>query len=236
MSSSAQAGLPVFILDCDNTLLDNDALKADLSSRLQALLGPARSDELWVLYEQVRAETGVVDYPLALERFRPRLHDEHLFAAVRAVVMDYPFAERLYPETLPTLAYLRAIGFPTIVSDGDQVYQRLKIEASGLAAAVNRHVLIYAHKEQHLEEIILRWPAPFYVMVDDKARILAATKARFPQRFVTVQVCQGHYGMEPPVPGLTPDLTLAHIGDLRALRIADLRAHLAESAGGDLRD
>jgi FMN phosphatase YigB (HAD superfamily) len=226
MSATSSVGSAVFLLDCDNTLLDNDALKADLASRLQALLGPERAARLWTLYEQVRAETGVVDYPLAIERLRAEVHDDALIAAVKAVVLDYPFAERLYPATLPTLAYLRTIGVPTVLSDGDAVYQPLKIERSGLAAAVDQHVRVYAHKEQHLDEILALWPAPFYVMVDDKARILSATKAAYPERFVTVWVRQGHYGLDPETSAPAPDVTLAHIGDLRAWGLDALRAHL----------
>jgi FMN phosphatase YigB (HAD superfamily) len=221
--SSGSEEPAVFIMDCDNTLLDNDALKADLSSRLGALLGPQRNARLWEIYEQVRAETGVVDYPRTIERFRAEMDDDNLITAVLAIVMDYPFAERLYPDALATLEHLRSIAFPTIVSDGDQVYQPLKIARSGLAAAVEGHVLVYAHKDEHLDEIMALWPAPFYVMVDDKASILAATKAQYPGRFVTVWVRQGHYGIELTVPTPAPDVTLAHIGDLRAWGLDALR-------------
>ncbi len=227
MSATAgSVGPAAFIIDCDNTLLDNDALKADLSTRLQALLGPERNARLWTIYEHVRAETGVVDYPRTIERFGAELHDDRLVEAIKAVVMDYPFAEQLYPQTLPTLAHVRAIAFPGIVSDGDQVYQPLKIQRSGLAAAVEHHVLVYTHKQEHLEEIMALWPAPFYVMVDDKARILADTKAQYPDRFVTVWVRQGHYGLEPNVPTPAPDVTVDHIGDLCDLGLDTLRAHL----------
>jgi hypothetical protein len=215
------------MLDCDNTLLDNDALKADLADRLRALLGPHRDSAFWRLYEDVRAETGTVDYPLTIERFRAVLGDETLLEAVRAIVMDYPFALRLYPDALATLAHLRTIGQPTIVSDGDQIYQPLKIARSGLAAAVEQRVLIYIHKEVHLDEIAARWPAEFYVMVEDKAQILSATKARLPDRFVTIHVRQGHYGLEPVTSTPAPDLTIGRIGDLRGLTLDTVRQHLA---------
>jgi FMN phosphatase YigB (HAD superfamily) len=140
--------------------------------------------------------------------------------------MDYPFAERVYPGALETLAYLRRIAFPAIVSDGDGVYQPLKIERAGLAAAVEGHVLIYVHKEEHLDEILARWPAPFYVMVDDKQRILSATKARMPDRFVTVHVRQGHYGIDPERFDPAPDLSIAHIADLRGFSLAELRGQV----------
>lgn len=216
----------VFVLDCDNTLLDNDALKADLDAGLHQILSPELVGHFWQVYEEVRAESGTVDLPETLERFRVDCPDAAVVERIRALVMDYPFAQQLYPETLAMLAYLRTIGTPTIVSDGDQVYQRLKIERSGLAAAVEGHVLIYVHKEEHLEELMGRWPASFYVMVDDKARILSETKARFPGRFVTVHVRQGHYGTDEQGYPLPPDVSLAGIGDLRTLTVEELRCHL----------
>ena len=216
----------VFVLDCDNTLLDNDALKADLDAGLHQILHLELVGRFWQVYEEVRAESGTVDLPATLERFRADCSDAAKVERIRALVMDYPFAQRLYPETLETLAYLKTIGMPTIVSDGDQIYQRLKIERSGLAASVEEHVLIYIHKEEHLEDLMGRWPASFYVMVDDKARILSETKARFPERFVTVHVRQGHYGTDEQDYPLPPDVSLAGIGDLRTLSLEELRRRL----------
>ena len=227
MATPAPVGPAVFILDCDNTLLDNDALKDDLDVQLQALLGEEMAERFWRIYEEVRKQTGTVDYPETIEYFRYELHDNALLERVRTLIMDYPFAEHLYPGALDTLAHLRSIAFPTIVSDGDDIYQPLKIERAGLAAAVGGNVLIYLHKEEHLDEIFARWPAPFYVMVDDKAHILSATKARFPDRFVTVHVRQGHYGLDPERFDPAPDVSIAHIADLRNFGLADLRAHLS---------
>lgn len=217
----------VFLLDCDNTLLDNDTLKADMAAQLRALLGQELSERFWQEYEEVRRLTGIVDLPLTFERFAPQLSNANAIQQVEALVMDYPFERRLYPETLETLRHLRAIGLPTIVSDGDTVYQPRKIERSGLAEAVNWQVLIYAHKEDHLDEIIARWPGRYYVIVDDKARILAAVKRLHPDRFVTVHVTQGHYSkafvqFAPP-----PDITIAQIGELRAIDVSDFARHLA---------
>ena len=217
----------VFLLDCDNTLLDNDGLKDDLNARLRALLGEQMAARFWQVYEAVRDEEGTVDLPLTFERFRADCRDEEMLASVRSAVMDYPFAERVFPATLPTLAYLRTLGMPAILSDGDSVYQPHKIEHSGLAEAVEWQVAIYIHKEQHIEEVMIRWPADFYVLVDDKAHILTAVKAMLPDRFVTVHVRQGHYStarQEPPL----PDVSIDHIDALRALTLADLRAHLRQ--------
>jgi FMN phosphatase YigB (HAD superfamily) len=227
MATPGTVGPAVFILDVDDTLLDNDALKADLDAHLGALLGPARLARFWQVYEEVRADTGAVDYPLTLARFAPELADNALLAQMRAIIFGYPFAQCLYPGALDTIHHLREVAFPSIVSDGDAVYQPLKIERSGLAAAVDGHVLVYVHKEEHLDEVMARWPAPFYVMVDDKARILAATKAAYPARFVTVHVRQGHYGLDPQRFDPPPDVTLATIGDLRSCALPDLQQHLA---------
>lgn len=215
----------VFLLDCDNTLLDNDALKADMAARLHALLGDALSARFWVEYEDVRAETGLVDLPLTLERFAHATGEAALVARARASIMDYPFASRLYPDTLATLAFLRGVGQPAILSDGDLVYQPRKIERSGLAAAVEGRVLVYAHKEEHLPAVMARWPAAMYVLVDDKGRILAEAKRIYPARFVTVHVAQGHYAREDFSPAA--DVRLPQIGALRGLKLADLRRFAA---------
>jgi FMN phosphatase YigB (HAD superfamily) len=225
MTTPAPGLPPVFVLDVDNTLLDNDAIKADLDGHLRALLGDEPTERFWRLYEDARMASDTVNLPLTLESFAPEVADPAVVARVRSIVMDYPFTKRLYPDTLATLAHLREIGLPAIVSDGDNIYQPLKIEQSGLAAAVDWRVLIYVHKEEHLDEIMARWPANIYVMVDDKARILSETKRLYPDLFVTIHVRQGHYGLDPLVYSPAPDLTVDHIGDLRTFTLAQLTHH-----------
>lgn len=214
----------VFVLDCDNTLLDNDSVKTEMDAQLKALLGEALTVQFWQVYEEVRKRVGGVDLPTTFAEFRHYLSDDATLARVRSIIMDFPFATRLYPTTLPTLRYLRTVGLPTIVSDGDSVYQPRKIELSGLAGAVNGQWVVYTHKEERLNEVMERWPADFYVMVDDKARILSATKRLFPNRFVTVHILQGHYAEESYTPA--PDITLRDIGDLQTLDLNDLRRYL----------
>ncbi len=151
----------VFLLDVDNTLLDNDRLKDDLARQLRELLGEALAVQFWDEYEAVRVATGVVDLPLTFERFEPYVPDAERMAAVRTIIMDYPFAACVYPETMATLAHLRTLGRPVIVSDGDTAFQPRKIEQSGLAEAVEWQMVIYIHKEEHLDEIIARWPSSY---------------------------------------------------------------------------
>jgi FMN phosphatase YigB (HAD superfamily) len=224
MTASASTR-PVFVLDVDNTLLDNDALKADIDRRLRALVGDAAAARFWQIYEDVRMASDVVNYPLALEVFADELRDAELARKLHELVMDDDFPRYVYPDAFPTLAHLRTLGLPVIVSDGDSVYQPLKIERSGLAAAVNGEVLVFIHKEAHLEEIMARWPSDLYVMVDDKANILAETKRRFPDRFVTIHVRQGHYGQDPQRYSPAPDIEVHRIGDLRTLTLDELTRH-----------
>ena len=211
----------VFILDCDNTLLDNDAVKADMDARLHALLGDGLAARFWETYEVVRDKQGVVDLPMTFIAFQPILRDDDLLDRVQAAIMDYPFQTRLFPQSLGAIAHLETMGRAVIVSDGDTVYQPRKIERSGLGAAVHGQWVVYTHKEEHLAEVMAHWPAEFYVMVDDKARILAETKRRLPERFVTVHIMQGHYAGESYTPA--PDLTLPSIGDLQSLDLSALR-------------
>lgn len=225
-TNNAGTSLPVvYLLDCDNTLLDNDALKAAFRERLLDLLGPDLAARFWQMYEEVRQEVGVVDLPLTFERFAPLCPTPQVADQVRATVMEYPFAAHLYPHTLETIAYLKRVGLPIVLSDGDEVYQPLKIRASGLEAAVNGEVMIVDHKENYVDDFMRRWPASFYVAVDDKGRILAELKKALPARFVTVQVMQGHYAGTEYQPG--PDLRIAQIGELRDHPPAELARYLA---------
>ena len=216
----------VFLLDCDNTLLDNDAVKTDMDAQLRALLGTEMADTFWTQYEEVRKLVGSVDLPLTFERFDERHPDPAVAAQLRTIIMDYPFASRVYPETMATIAHLKTLGLPTILSDGDSLYQPRKIEQSGLAEAVNYQAVIYTHKEEHIEEIMTRWPARFYVVVDDKGRILSALKRGWPERFVTVHVAQGHYAQSGTPETPPPDITIGGIGELQYLTLADFHVHL----------
>lgn len=223
---AAEENPVVFLLDVDNTLLDNDGVKSDESARLQAVLGPALTEAFWREYEVVRHLTGMIDMPLTFERFDAQIPDPETRRQVRAAFMEYPFAERLFPATLDTVAYLGRIGLPVVLSDGDSVYQPLKVEKSGIGDAVGGRVVIVPHKEDHLDEVFARWPAPFYVMIDDKASILAALKRLHPDRFVCVQVLQGHYARATGKTAPPPDIVLHEIGEARGLSLDALRAHL----------
>ncbi len=223
-SQSANTPPIVFILDCDNTVLDNDAVKSEMDTRLRNLLGAALTEEFWRIYENVRDQSGTVNLPATFAELRLALSSDNRLELARRVVMDFPFQSYLYPTTLDTLDTLKRHGMPVIVSDGDTVYQPHKIIQSGLASAVNDQWVVYIHKEERLDAIMERWPARFYVMIDDKARILAETKARRPDRFVTIHIRQGHYAAATASPA--PDLALDSIGAVRDLDFASLSDYL----------
>lgn len=186
----------VFLIDVDNTLLDNDRAKADVARAIRELVGPDRAARFWSLYEEVRDEYGVVDYPETLRRFRRAFPEESRLTDVDRTVLDVAFERYLYPRALDVIAHLWRLGEPAILSDGDRVYQPMKIERSGVLLAVRGNVLVYEHKEDHLAEVQRRFPAAHYVHIDDKAALLTRTRASLGDRVTTVHVRQGHYATE----------------------------------------
>ena len=216
----------VFLLDVDNTLLDNDHVMADLMRHLEREVGHERQQRYWAIFEELRDELGYADYLGALQRYRvehPR--DPHLLT-VSHFLVNYPFANRLFPNSLDVIEHLRAWGPTVILSDGDVVFQPRKVERSGLFEAVERNVLIYIHKEVELDDVERRYPADRYVLVDDKLRILAAVKKVWGKRVTTVFPRQGHYATDPAaLAGHPPaDVTIERIGELLDHDLAGLIA------------
>jgi FMN phosphatase YigB (HAD superfamily) len=206
----------VFLLDVDNTLIDNDRVKKDLGRVIESLVSADRASRFWSLYEQVREEAGVVDFPETLRRFRRAFPDEPRAEDVDRAVLDVPFDRYLYPRALDVIARLWAHGEVAILSDGDRVYQPAKIARAGLLLATRGNVLVYEHKEDHLAEVERRFPARHYVHVDDRASLLARTKTVLGTRATTIHVRQGHYASETQ-PGPAPDLEIDRIADLLTL-------------------
>lgn len=206
----------IFLFDVDNTLIDNDRVTEDLRRHLDQEVGSERQRRYWVLFEELRRELGYADYLGALQRYRieyPR--DPHLLT-VSHFLVNYPFADRLFPRALDVMAQAKRAGRVVILSDGDVVFQPRKVERSGLHRAVDGNVLIYIHKERELEDVERRFPADRYVLVDDKVRILSAVKAVWGSRVTTVFPRQGHYAMDSEEVARfpAPDVTVYVIADL----------------------
>lgn len=206
----------VVLFDVDNTLLDNDRIAVDLTRHLDEEIGTRGERQYWAIFEELRAQLGYVDYLGALQRYRqayPR--DPHLLTLSR-FLLNYPFAERLFPQACEVVRKTAEWSSPVILSDGDVVFQPRKIDRSGLYEAVEGHVLIYIHKEKELDDVEQRYPADHYVLVDDKLRILTAVKAYWGERVTTVFPRQGHYATDPEVLRTFPsaDLSIDRIGDL----------------------
>jgi FMN phosphatase YigB (HAD superfamily) len=216
----------VFLFDVDNTLLDNDRVAADLQRHLANEFGAEGAREYWRIFEQLRGELGYADYLGALQRYRVEHARAPRLLVVSHFLINYPFAERLFPDAVKVIKHVEQWGAAVILSDGDVVFQPLKISRSGLADAVSGRVLIYVHKEQELDNVEQRYPAEHYVLVDDKLRILTAIKKLLGPRVTTVFVRQGHYATDPKTVGTYPpaDISIARIGDL-------LQYHLPELLG-----
>lgn len=216
----------VFLVDVDNTLLDNDRVAADLRERLTHEFGLASSERYWALFEQLRTELGYADYLGALQLYRKEVKGEGPEALrllqLSSFLIDYPFADRVFPAALDALARMERLGPTVILSDGDIVFQPRKVQRSGLWAAVDGRVMIYVHKELMLDEIRRTYPARHYVIVDDKPRILGAFKAAWGDGVTTVFPRQGQYAFDAAEVARhpEPDVTVAHIGDVAHMDIA----------------
>ena len=216
----------VFLLDVDNTLLDNDRVTADLRGYLEGSFGVERAQRYWTIFEALRAEMGYADYLGALQRYRVQpddgvTHHQQLLL-MSSFLLEYPFTERLYAGALDVIRHLDQFGQTVILSDGDVVFQPRKVQRSGIWDAVEGRVLIYIHKEEMLDSVQRLYPAQHYVMVDDKVRLLDAMKTVMGDRLTTVFPRQGHYALdlESNARYMAPDVTIEHVGDLNQLDVS----------------
>jgi FMN phosphatase YigB (HAD superfamily) len=225
----------VTLFDVDNTLLDNDRVVADLMRHMDETLGHERQHEYWELFEQLRRELGYADYLGALQRYRVQHPRDSQVLTVSSFLINYPFANRLFPESLDVVERAQSWGTAAILSDGDVVFQPRKIERSGLFETVERNVLIYIHKETALDDVESRYPADRYVVVDDKLWLLHAMKRHWGARVTTVWPKQGHYVTDERVATLPPpDVTLGRIGEMLSWNLETLLQTGASNA--ELRD
>lgn len=206
----------VFLFDVDNTLLNNDHVTADLKNHLQQQVGPERQQRYWDIFEQIRTELGYADYLGALQRYRIEYPHDPGLLTVSHFFINYPFATRLYPDSLDAIEHVKQWGKTAVLSDGDVVFQPLKVERSGIYEAVNKNVLIYIHKEKELEDVEHRFPADHYILIDDKIRILTDVKKIWGDRVTTVFPKQGHYALDTKIVNAYPpaDITISRIGEL----------------------
>ena len=216
----------VFLFDVDNTLLDNDRVAEGLKQHLKNKVGEGSAQRYWEIFEQLRTELGYADYLGALQRYRLERPRDPKLLAVSHFMINYPFANRLFPESLDAVEYVRRLGRAVILSDGDVVFQPRKIDRSGLYEVFEGHILIYIHKELELDDVEARYPAEHYVMVDDKVRILAAIKKHWGARVTTVFPRQGHYALEAAEVARypKPDITLERIGELQNYSLQEILA------------
>jgi hypothetical protein len=147
----------VFLFDVDNTLLDNDQIVNDLRSHLEHEFGLEQSECYWRLFEARRQEIGYADYLDALQQYRLEYPHHPRILKMSSFLIDYPFADRLYPKALEVIHHLRHAGPCVVLSDGDVVFQPRKVERSGILEAVNGQALIYIHKEHELEDVMRRF-------------------------------------------------------------------------------
>lgn len=212
----------VFLFDVDNTLLNNDRVADDLKRYLIKQVGTEREQCYWKLFEQLRSELGYADYLGALQRYRIQYPRDPSLLTVSHFLVNYPFATRLYPDSLDAVEHVQQWGDAVVLSDGDVVFQPLKIERSGILEAVDGRALIYIHKEQELADVEQRCPADHYVLIDDKLRILTAVKKIWGNRVTTVFPRQGHYALDAKLVASFPpaDISIERIGEMQGLDLS----------------
>jgi FMN phosphatase YigB (HAD superfamily) len=219
------AGEVIFLLDVDNTLLDNDRFAADLGDRLEQSFGASERERYWAIFGRLRDQLGLADYLASLQAFRAGLDDHPDLLAMSEFLLEYPFAARLFPRALEAVAHLNTLGRPVVLSDGDIVFQPRKIQRSGIWDAVGGRVMIYLHKERVLDHMQQRYPARHYVMVDDKPNLLTAMKSILQSKLTTVFVRQGHYALAAESNSVkpAPDMVIERIGDLIDHTLSDFQ-------------
>ena len=206
----------VFLVDVDNTLLDNDCIQTDIQVHFERQYGAQCRERYWMIQERLFADLGYRDYLGAVQTYHAEYPDDIRVLTMASYLIDYPFAERVYPGALAVLERLAGWGRTVILTDGDVVFQPRKIERSGLEVAVEGRILVYIHKERELDDVAARFPAEHYVLVDDKLHLLAAAKEAWGSRVTTIFVRQGHYAHDPEILARNPpaDLSIDRIGDL----------------------
>ena len=221
----------VFLVDVDDTLLANDRIQDDIQRHLEREYGTEARERYWAIQEELFAQLGYRDYLGALQRYRVEHPYQPHLNLMASFLVDYPFANRLYPGALDVLERFRGWGPTVILTDGDVVFQPRKVERSGIFEAVEGKVLIYIHKELALADVERRYPAEHYVLVDDKLRILAAVKDTWGRRVTTVFVRQGKFALDPKIVAASPpaDRTVGRISDLLDYDLADLISEKAQN-------
>jgi FMN phosphatase YigB (HAD superfamily) len=207
----------VFLFDVDNTLLDNDRVGEDLARHLEKHFSEKTRTRYFEIFEILRKELGYADYLGALQRYRVENPRDARLLGMSAFLIEYPFANRLYPNSIDAINHVKQWGPAVVLSDGDVVFQPRKVQRSGIYEAVEGNVLIYIHKEEMLDDVQERYPADHYVLIDDKLRILDAVKKVWGPKLTAVFPRQGHYALDPKTLAAYPntaDIAIDRIGDL----------------------
>ena len=225
----------VFLIDLDNTILDNDSVKKDIEARMLAILGPELAARFWELYELVRKDLDVIDFWEQMKRLKAEHPDNRAVDEAADALAEWDFRSRVYPRAIETVLHLKKMGMPVVVSDGDAVFQPTKIHGCGVTEAFDGRVLIFAHKEKHLPFVEQQFQAEHYVLIDDKPGILMRSKAVLGDRLTTVHVLQGKYALDPKhAADYKPDIVAKNFSDLLEYTKADFakpRAAAAVSGG-----
>lgn len=181
----------VFFIDVDNTLLDNDHIKEEVKKSLITVLGKNEADHFWRHHNEFRERKKLVDFPNIIRGYCVEKHKDTCEITLGKIFNNIEFRHALYPKAFEALQHLKTLGKVVLFTEGDSVYQKRKIEQSGLGAMVD-DVQLYEHKLEHLAKLLKKYSNYRVVFIDDRAESLKNIKDQFPNVFA-IEACQGHY-------------------------------------------
>jgi len=202
----------LFLVDLDNTLLNNDAVKAEIRKSLITVLGQSDAQHFWDHYNAIRTKTNLVDFPSAIKKYCEEKNAKTCDIRLKKIFHSINFKQALYPNVENVLNHLKTKGEVALFTEGDMIYQKVKIEKSGVGAMVN-HIYHFEHKLEHFEAIKKKFHTYHIVVIDDRSETLMKLKALYPE-ITIVEVCQGHYSDVDHKPHPELDKTIESIGDL----------------------
>jgi GNAT superfamily N-acetyltransferase len=174
-----------FIIDVDNTLINTDGIKAYWFETLHSRY-KIKKNIFINAYTNAKSSTGFLD----IYKLGKKLNiDSNFFE-------NTPFQKFLFGNALNNIKKLKKLGKVIIFSLGEEKYQKIKIQKSGIEkVAGKKNVIIVRNKKTGLKSLINKIKKDKFTdisIVDDVSNILTEAKKIDPQ-IITVWVRFGRY-------------------------------------------
>ena len=181
----------LFLIDLDNTLLNNDLIKNEIKRSLTQVLGSAEAEHFWKHHDDFRNKHNLVNFPYIIRKYCSEKHKDTCDFTLESIFKKIDFQKALYPKAKEVIVYLKKFGKVILFTEGDPVYQKMKIEKSTIGSMVDV-ILLFPHKLEHLDQIVKKYKDYDIEVIDDRSTTLMTIKNKYPQIHI-IEVCQGHY-------------------------------------------